>query len=78
MLLILGLWRLVRVMPLEGDRRSWLPFAMATVLFTLAYVGMAYSFYPYVVPDRLTIYEAAAAPESLFIILIGACVRRCR
>jgi len=74
MLLILGLWRLVRVMPLEGDRRSWLPFAMATVLFTLAYVGMAYSFYPYVVPDRLTIYEAAAAPESLFIILIGACV----
>ena len=37
---------------------------MATVLFTLAYVGMAYSFYPYVVADRLTIYEAAAAPEA--------------
>ena len=32
---------------------------------------MAYSFYPYVVPEQLTIYEAASAPESLFIILIG-------
>ena len=33
---------------------------------------MAYSFYPYVVPDQLTIYDAAAAPESLMIILVGA------
>jgi cytochrome d ubiquinol oxidase subunit II len=32
---------------------------------------MAYSFYPYVVPEQLTIYDAASAPESLFIILIG-------
>jgi cytochrome d ubiquinol oxidase subunit II len=59
---------------LAEDRRSWLPFAVTTALFALAYLGMAYSFYPYVVPEQLTIYEAAAAPESLFIILIGACV----
>jgi cytochrome d ubiquinol oxidase subunit II len=38
----------------------------------MAYIGLAYSFYPYVVPERLTIYEAASAPESLLIILIGA------
>ncbi|QXT39548.1 cytochrome d ubiquinol oxidase subunit II [Gymnodinialimonas ceratoperidinii] len=73
-LLVLWLWRMVRVMPYENDARSWQPFAVATALFALAYVGLAYSFYPYVVPDRLTIYEAAAAPESLLIILIGACV----
>ena len=40
-------------------------------LFALAFAGMAYSFYPYVVPEKLTIYEAASAPESLFIILFG-------
>lgn len=72
-LLVLWLWRMVRVMPFKGDARSWQPFAVATGLFALAYVGLAYSFYPYVVPERLTIYEAAAAPESLFIILVGAC-----
>lgn len=38
----------------------------------MAFVGLAYSFYPYVVPEQLTIYEAAAAPESLIIILFGA------
>lgn len=73
-LLILWLWRMLREMPFPGDRRSWLPFAVATALFALAYLGMAYSFYPYVVPEQLTIYEAAAAPDSLYIILIGTCV----
>jgi cytochrome d ubiquinol oxidase subunit II len=36
--------------------------------------GLAWSFYPYVVPERMTIYDAAAAPESLTLILIGALV----
>ena len=73
-LLIVWLWRMLRAMPFADDRRSWLPLAVATSLFALAYLGMAYSFYPYVVPERLTIYEAASAPESLFIIFVGACV----
>jgi len=63
-------WQLARL-PLLNDRWSWTPFVAATALFTLAYGGMAYSFYPYVVPEKITIYEAAAAPESLFIILLG-------
>jgi cytochrome d ubiquinol oxidase subunit II len=54
-----------------GDRRAWGPFCAAAALFICAFVGMAYSFYPYVVPEKLTIYESASAPESLFIILIG-------
>jgi cytochrome d ubiquinol oxidase subunit II len=40
----------------------------------LGFSGMAYSFYPYIVPERLTIAEAAAAPESLLIILVGTAV----
>ncbi|MEL6841014.1 MAG: cytochrome d ubiquinol oxidase subunit II, partial [Pseudomonadota bacterium] len=73
-LLVLWLWSMLRRMPFENDRASWLPFAAATALWVLAFAGMAYSFYPYVVPDQLTIYEAASAPESLFIILIGTCI----
>lgn len=70
-LLIVALWLLLRNMPLLEDRLSWLPFALTVTLFALGYLGMAYSFYPYVVPEHLTIYDAASAPESLFIILIG-------
>lgn len=65
------LWKLLGRMPLPGDRRAWAPLACMGTVFALGYAGLAYSFYPYVVPDRITIYEAAAAPESLFVILIG-------
>ena len=69
--LVIFLWWQLSRMPLKNDRWSWTPFAAAMGLFTLAYGGMAYSFYPYVVPEKITIYEAASAPESLFIILLG-------
>jgi cytochrome d ubiquinol oxidase subunit II len=68
---ILALWVTLRRLPLAGDRRAWVPFAGATALNILGFCGMAYSFYPYVVPERMTIYEAANAPDSLWIILIG-------
>ena len=73
-LLIVWLWRMLRQMPYPGDARSWQPFAAATGLWVMAFGGMAYSFYPYVVPEQITIYEAASAPESLFIILIGTLI----
>lgn len=72
--LVIWLWSMLRRMPFAGDARSWQPFAAATALWVMAFGGMAYSFYPYVVPEKLTIYEAASAPESLFIILIGTCL----
>lgn len=70
--LLLSLWVVLRFLPHPADKFSWLPFALTTGLFCLAFAGLAYSFYPYVVPDRLTIFEAASAPESLMVILIGA------
>jgi cytochrome d ubiquinol oxidase subunit II len=52
-------------------QRDWLPLILMGGIFALGFFGLAYSFYPYVVPEKLTIYEAAAAPESLIIILVG-------
>ncbi len=72
--LIVALWRVLHRLPMEGDRMAWAPFWLASTLFVLAFGGLAYSFYPYVVPEQMTIYEAAAAPESLIIILVGALV----
>ena len=72
--LIAALWVMLRHLPTAGDRWSWVPFAATTGLFGLAFTGLAYSFYPYVVPDRITLYDAAAAPESLFIILVGTAI----
>lgn len=69
--LIAGLWAVLRRLPTRDDSFAWVPFLAAIALFVLGFFGMAYSFYPYVVPEQITIYEAASAPESLFIILIG-------
>ena len=72
--LIAMLWLSLRHLPDAEDRWTWVPFVMASILFTLGFFGMAYSFYPYVVPEKMTIYEAASAPESLAIILAGTCI----
>lgn len=69
--LVAFLWWQLSKLPRVGDKWSWTPFAAATGLFSLAYGGMAYSFYPYIIPEKMTIYQAASAPESLFIILLG-------
>ena len=57
-----------------GGRGDWQPFAAAAVIFTLAFLGLAYSIYPYVVIDRLTIWEAAAHPTALRFVLAGAAI----
>jgi cytochrome d ubiquinol oxidase subunit II len=52
----------------------WLPFAFVVTVFTLGGIGLAYSLYPYVVIDRMTIWQAASATESLAVILIGCAI----
>ncbi|MGR3512855.1 MAG: cytochrome d ubiquinol oxidase subunit II [Paracoccaceae bacterium] len=69
--LLAFLWWKLKRLPMEGDRWVWTPFAAIMALFSLSFCGMAYSFYPYVVPEKMTIYESASAPESLIIILVG-------
>ena len=70
-LMFAWLWRLTFTLPAPGDRHALSPFLVLAGIFALGFAGLAYSFYPYVVPDRMTIWEAAAAPESLAIILVG-------
>jgi cytochrome d ubiquinol oxidase subunit II len=52
----------------------WLPFVLLILVFVLGFLGLAYSIYPYVVIDRLTIWQAASSPEALKVILIGAAI----
>ncbi|MCO6187298.1 cytochrome d ubiquinol oxidase subunit II [Rhizobium sp. L1K21] len=49
-------------------------FFSALGLFVLGYVGIGISFYPYMVPHSLTIWDAAAPDDSLSFLLAGAVV----
>ena len=72
--LFIGLYAALRALPTADDRFAWVPFALTVGIFTLGFAGLAYSFYPYVVPEKLTLVAAAASPESLAIILAGTLV----
>lgn len=65
---------ILRKLPLINDRFAWIPFFGTVVIFVLCFLGLAYSFYPYIVPEKMTIYGSAAAQESLMIIFVGAMV----
>ncbi|MBL8305471.1 MAG: cytochrome d ubiquinol oxidase subunit II [Rubrivivax sp.] len=52
----------------------WLPFALVVSVFGLGGIGLAYSLFPYVVMDRLTLWQAASATESLAVIAIGCAI----
>ncbi len=65
-------WRALRRLGAGDAGGAWVPFGAAAGIFALCFVGLAYSFWPYVVPERLTMWEAASAPESLILILVGA------
>lgn len=65
---------LLNRLPKTNDRHCGLPFVLVALVFAMSFSGLAFSFYPYIVPGKLTIWEAASAPESLSFILIGAVV----
>lgn len=64
-LLALWLWR-----GLSGTSDA-APFIAAMGLFALSYLGLAISLFPYIVPHRLTLWDAATAPEGQAFLLIG-------
>jgi cytochrome d ubiquinol oxidase subunit II len=52
----------------------WLPFALMVGVFFLGFLGLAYSIYPYVVIDRMTIWQAASSADALKFILVGVAI----
>ncbi len=56
----------------SGAERA--PFLLTLGLFLLSFVGLGISIYPDIVPDRVTIWQAAAPHASQVFILVGASV----
>jgi cytochrome d ubiquinol oxidase subunit II len=71
-----GVWLWFATGAMKRGRKSadWKPFAAAVTIFVIAFVGLAYSIFPFVVIDRLTIWDAAAHPSALKALFWGAAV----
>jgi cytochrome d ubiquinol oxidase subunit II len=68
------LWHLTARFKRGESVPEWAPYAGAVAIFSLSFAGLAYSIFPYIVIDRMTIWEAAAHPSALTFVLIGAAI----
>lgn len=70
----LWVWRVSGRLGRGEPAREWGPFAGSVAIFALAFAGLAYSLFPFVVIDRLTLWEAAAHPSALWMLFYGTAV----
>jgi cytochrome bd ubiquinol oxidase subunit II len=57
-----------------AERRDGWPFPLTLTLFLLSYAGLGISMYPYIVPQSITIWQAAAPASSQLFMLVGVAV----
>lgn len=64
---LLLIWQLLRSLKRQQDVA---PFVWTILLFILTFAGLALVVFPYIIPTKITIYQAAAAPSSLVFMLV--------
>ena len=57
-----------------ANRQDTQPFLLTLVLFALSYAGLGISIYPYIVPQSIDIWQAAAPRNSQLFMLVGVAV----
>jgi len=68
LVLIIMIWRDLH------SGREYRPFLMSIGVFLTAYLGLAISLWPWLVPFEITFRQAAAAPTSQSLLLIGTVI----
>jgi cytochrome d ubiquinol oxidase subunit II len=56
------------------NKWDYQPFFLSLALFALSYAGLGISIYPYIVPQSITIWQAAAPKSSQVFMLVGVAV----
>jgi cytochrome d ubiquinol oxidase subunit II len=57
-----------------ANKYDYQPFFLTLALFALSYAGLGISMYPYIVPQSITIWEAASPENSQLFMLFGVAV----
>jgi cytochrome d ubiquinol oxidase subunit II len=57
-----------------ANRQDNPPFFLTLALFLLSYAGLGISMYPYIVPQSITIWQAASPESSQLFMLVGVAI----
>jgi len=74
LLLLLSADYYLKNVPFKNDIACWIPFASVAGIFFLCLVGLAYSYYPYVIPNKLLAVDAASSTASLSFVFYGIAI----
>lgn len=66
--------RYLRQVPMINDLGVRWPFFGVTIIFALSFLGLAYSFFPQVVPGLMTAQQSASSPATLIIVGYGVMI----
>ena len=66
---LLATWAILRTLKRSGHAA---PFLFALFLLFLGYSGLAISLWPNIIPPSISIWDAAAPPQSMGFTLVGA------
>jgi cytochrome d ubiquinol oxidase subunit II len=57
-----------------ANRHDYRPFFLSLALFALSYAGLGISMWPYIVPQSITIWQAASPENSQIFMLFGVAI----
>jgi cytochrome d ubiquinol oxidase subunit II len=57
-----------------ANKQDYRPFFLSLTLFALSYAGLGVSMFPYIVPQSITIWQAAAPDDSLNFMIVGVAI----
>ena len=67
---ILGIFLVWLLLQSLNQREERTPFIWTILIFLLTFIGLGLIVFPYIIPTKITIYQAAAAPSALVFMLI--------
>jgi len=56
---------------LHGTKSEYRPFFLSMAIFLLGYIGIAVSIFPWMIPFKYTLWDAAASGPGLSLLLVG-------
>jgi cytochrome d ubiquinol oxidase subunit II len=73
-IMIRSLLRLPLRLAIGNEYGSSIPFVSTVGIFLLSFYGLGYSLFPWLVIDKINIWQAASAPEALQVIFYGVLI----
>ena len=66
---VLGVWLIWNLLGSLNREEENTPFVWTILLFLLTFIRLGLIVFPYIIPNQITIYQAAAAPSALVFML---------